>query len=289
MIGFTKSNVYCVLALAAFSSLFNGATLGSSNAGNSIGIFAYAAPTPHHRPRMAQPRGVGTKVRFGRQDGTDGGAPSPTPSPPPSDDGSETLGKLMNDYNLLKAAVPAAPEGSDLQNALLQEIDNKKQTILDKFGQVVPDAGAPAPGNSTQTPVATTVTSMDGSLATILPNPDGPGVIIASDGQNKTVSLGPDGSPTPEPSTGDQQTTISPTPTSTSTVVAVSTSTAPTSGTSTNTTWVASSSSTQPSASAKGKNGASTARPFDILPSSAMMRSLFTVTTAMVFGAWTVL
>lgn len=136
---FAKSSVY-ILGFVAFSSLFDGTILGL-NTGNGVGVFVGAAPTPYHRPGDSGVKAEGrSRVRFRREDVADGDG-GDAPAPPPE---TETLGKLLKDYSLLKAAVPAgkiiscvsmrvsvdcriAPEGSDLQNALLEEIDHKKQ------------------------------------------------------------------------------------------------------------------------------------------------------------------
>lgn len=255
----------CILALAAFAHLLDGLGFSSvSGSGSSIGVFVGAAPTLERRHEGGEHGGQDArKFKFAREDD----------ETPTDEESTETLGKLLNDYDLLRAAVPATTDGSDLQSALIEEINHKKEIIFQKFGQIVPEDGAPD-----STPPATTVSSADGSVMTIYPIPSGSGIIIAQDGQNTTVSLGNEQLPaTP---------TAEPTPTSTSTVVTVSTSTAsPTvAGTSAGTT--ATTASVSPSTK---HNDAGILRPFDILPTTIATKSLLIVAGATAFGAWTVL
>lgn len=98
----------CVLALAAFSSLFDACDFSIATT-SSISLFANAAPMPRHgsngrHGHSGHPMDKNRELKKGgkksrRQD------PSADGLEAPSD--SETLGKLMRDYNLLKAALPA--------------------------------------------------------------------------------------------------------------------------------------------------------------------------------------
>ncbi|KAJ3574097.1 hypothetical protein NP233_g1990 [Leucocoprinus birnbaumii] len=210
------------------------------------------------------------KLEFARDD------PPADSDTPTQEESTETLGRLINDYDLLSAALPATVDGSDLQNSLTKEINHKKEIIFQKFGQIVPDAGAPG----TDAP-PTTVSSSDGSVMTVIPMPGG-GIIIAQNGQNTTVSLG---AVQPPPTS-----TVGPTPTSTSTVVTMSTSTASPATEAPATPPVATAATTTSASPSPSKhNGAGVLSPFDVLPTTMAMKSLLTVTGAMVFGAWTVL
>jgi len=269
---FTQSKVY-ISALVVLSSLYDGVGIGTMGSG----LMVRAAPTPQRQgvaarnvvERKFEHESEPRKVNFRRQDAGDG-------------DG-DTLGKLIRDYNVLKAAIPAAPDGSDLQNALIQEVDQRKETIFQKFGKIIPDVGTASDQSG-----ATTVNSADGALVTIFPVADG-SIIIASNGQNQTVSLSP--TATTQAGAGDQQAppTSTSSPTSTSTAVVVSTSTASASGTTTLFNPPVTASATTASASASRSNAAVVARPLDMLPTSMAMKSLFTVTVTMVLGAWSVL
>ncbi len=79
---FVQSKI-CIFALVALASLFDGFGIGTIG----FGLMVHAAPTPRKHGAAAQ------NVKFRRQDAGDGDA--------------DTLGRLIRDYNSLKAAVPA--------------------------------------------------------------------------------------------------------------------------------------------------------------------------------------